>query len=89
MVCLTVASTFCSPLTLQMYNIFFRQLMEIVAMQQIGRHFFDPSSPAYVPAHKLEIWPGFIRWIKGSGDNECCQGPYAVCLPSGHPRPAY
>ena len=37
--------------------------MEMLRMQQVGRHYYDPNAPSYVPQHKLEIWPGFISAI--------------------------
>nr|XP_054773093.1 piwi-like protein 2 [Lytechinus pictus] len=47
----------------QIYNIIFRKVMKILEMKQVGRHFFDPTRPAIVPQHKLEIWPGYITAI--------------------------
>ena len=38
-------------------------MMEMLKMQQVGRHFYDPNAAVFVPQHKLELWPGFISAI--------------------------
>nr|NP_001107667.1 seali [Strongylocentrotus purpuratus]ABY58155.1 seali [Strongylocentrotus purpuratus] len=47
----------------QIYNIIFRKVMKILQMKQVGRHFYNPTTPSIVPQHKLEIWPGYITAI--------------------------
>jgi aubergine-like protein len=32
-------------------------------MQQVGRYYYDPTRPAQIPQHKLELWPGYITAI--------------------------
>jgi aubergine-like protein len=33
-------------------------------MQQVGRYYYDPTRPAQIPQHKLELWPGYITAIQ-------------------------
>ena len=33
-------------------------------MQQVGRYYYDPTRPAMIPQHKLELWPGYITSIQ-------------------------
>ena len=42
--------------------------MEMLQMQQVGRHYYDPKAAVFVPQHKLEIWPGFISAINHFDD---------------------
>lgn len=28
-------------------------------MQLVGRHYFDPTKKIDIPAHKMQVWPGF------------------------------
>ena len=32
-------------------------------MKQIGRNYFDPKRPISIPAHKVELWPGYVTAI--------------------------
>jgi aubergine-like protein len=32
-------------------------------LKQIGRHYFDPSRPVAVPAHFVELWPGYFTAV--------------------------
>ncbi|XP_025076463.1 piwi-like protein 1 [Pomacea canaliculata] len=47
-----------------LYNILLRRVMHILQMCQVGRYYYNPSTPSNVPAHKLEVWPGYISAIK-------------------------
>ncbi|KAJ8319428.1 hypothetical protein KUTeg_004519 [Tegillarca granosa] len=48
----------------QLYNIIFRRIMNILQMVQVGRYYYNPQTPAAVPQHKLEVWPGYITAVK-------------------------
>ncbi|XP_078682113.1 piwi-like protein 1 isoform X3 [Branchiostoma floridae x Branchiostoma belcheri] len=52
-----------SPTCIQLYNILFRKALHEIGMQQIGRNNYNPDMAAYVPQHKLEVWPGFVTSI--------------------------
>ncbi|XP_061116607.1 piwi-like protein 1 [Conger conger] len=52
-----------SPVCLQFYNIIFRRVLRMMNMQQIGRHYYNPSDPLNIPQHRLTIWPGFTTTI--------------------------
>ncbi|XP_064210077.1 piwi-like protein 1 [Anguilla rostrata] len=52
-----------SPVCLQFYNIIFRRVLRMLNMQQIGRHYYNPSDPLNIPQHRLTIWPGFTTTI--------------------------
>jgi aubergine-like protein len=47
----------------QLYNIIFRKILRLMKLKQIGRHYFDPSKPAVIPQHNMELWPGYITAI--------------------------
>jgi len=44
----------------QLFNVLFRRVMEHLKMVEIKRNHYDPSAKMMVPAHKLEIWPGYV-----------------------------
>ncbi|KAK2155427.1 hypothetical protein NP493_2079g00007 [Ridgeia piscesae] len=52
-----------SPTMLQMFNIIFRRILNMIDMKQIGRHYYSPESGVTIPQHKLEVWPGFVTSI--------------------------
>lgn len=52
-----------SPVCLQLFNIIFRRILCNLEMIQIGRHYYYNKKPIPVPAHKLELWPGFVSSI--------------------------
>ncbi|XP_065831086.1 piwi-like protein 1 isoform X3 [Oscarella lobularis] len=54
-----------SPTCIQMFNIIFRKVMRQLGMKQVGRHYFSVNEDdrAQVPAHKLEVWPGYSTSI--------------------------
>uniref|UniRef100_A0A674BYW6 Piwi-like RNA-mediated gene silencing 1 n=1 Tax=Salmo trutta TaxID=8032 RepID=A0A674BYW6_SALTR len=52
-----------SPVCLQFYNIIFRRVLRMLNMQQIGRHYYNPTDPLNIPQHRLTIWPGFTSTI--------------------------
>ncbi|KAL0979478.1 hypothetical protein UPYG_G00185620 [Umbra pygmaea] len=52
-----------SPVCLQFYNIIFRRVLRMLNMQQIGRHYYNPTDPLNIPQHRLTIWPGFTTTI--------------------------
>ncbi|KAK7005358.1 piwi [Biomphalaria glabrata] len=47
-----------------LYNVIFRRIMYILQMCQVGKYYYNPNTPAVVPQHKLEVWPGYITAIK-------------------------
>ncbi|XP_074597867.1 piwi-like protein 1 [Brevipalpus obovatus] len=46
------------------YNNFFNQMMRELKLVQINRRHYDPDCKIPVPAHKLEIWPGYVCAIQ-------------------------
>jgi aubergine-like protein len=54
-----------SPQLLPMFNVVFRRVLLKLGMQQIQRHYFSPAEQerTKLPAHKLEIWPGYATAI--------------------------
>ncbi|XP_076451619.1 piwi-like protein 1 [Babylonia areolata] len=48
----------------QLYNILLRKIMSILKLCQVGRYYYNPATPSQVPAHKLEVWPGYITSIR-------------------------
>ncbi|KAK7507334.1 hypothetical protein BaRGS_00001269, partial [Batillaria attramentaria] len=48
----------------QLYNIMLRRVMSILNMCQVGRYYYNPATPSDIPAHNLEVWPGYITAIK-------------------------
>lgn len=44
---------------LQVMNIIWRRILSMVNMKQIGRHYFNVDLAVDVPAHKLQVIPGF------------------------------
>lgn len=47
----------------QLFNVLFNKIFEILKYYEIKRNHYDPSSRMMVPAHKLEIWPGYINRV--------------------------
>lgn len=54
---------------LQVMNIIWRRILSMVNMKQIGRHYFNMDLAADVPAHKLQVIPGFQTSILQYEDN--------------------
>ncbi|XP_077995960.1 piwi-like protein 1 [Glandiceps talaboti] len=52
-----------SPTCLHLYNIIFKKILRLIKMEQIGRNYYNPAQQIEVPAHKLELWPGFSSSI--------------------------
>jgi aubergine-like protein len=52
-----------SPTCIQMYNVILRRVLKMIDMQQIGRHYYNPSQGVTIKQHRLEVWPGFITSI--------------------------
>ena len=52
------------------------RVMRSLQMQQVGRYYYDPTRPALIPQHKLELWPGYITSIQHY------QGTYWITLAS-------
>jgi len=48
---------------LQLYNIMLREILTQIDLFQVGRHYYNPNTPAIVSKHKLEIWPGYVTAI--------------------------
>uniref|UniRef100_A0A8C7T025 Piwi like RNA-mediated silencing 1 n=1 Tax=Oncorhynchus mykiss TaxID=8022 RepID=A0A8C7T025_ONCMY len=38
-------------------------ILQMLNMQQIGRHYYNPTDPLNIPQHRLTIWPGFTSTI--------------------------
>ena len=36
----------------QLFNVIFRRVLRSLEMKQVGRHYYDPSSPIAIPQHK-------------------------------------
>lgn len=53
------------PVSIQIYNIIFRWILEKIGMEQIGRHYYNPSMGFTVACNRVtfELWPGFITSI--------------------------
>lgn len=49
---------------LQLLNIIFRRVMNLLQLKQVGRYYYDPNRPASIPQHKIELWPGYITSIQ-------------------------
>jgi len=47
----------------QFYNMFFRQILRIMKLKQMGRQYFDPTRPIKIPKHRVELWPGYFTSI--------------------------
>ncbi|XP_072164062.1 piwi-like protein 1 isoform X2 [Diadema setosum] len=52
-----------APNTLHLYGVLFRKVLKMIKMEQIGRHFYDSSSPIEIRQHGLKLWPGFTTSI--------------------------
>uniref|UniRef100_A0A4W3JAN3 Piwi like RNA-mediated silencing 4 n=1 Tax=Callorhinchus milii TaxID=7868 RepID=A0A4W3JAN3_CALMI len=52
-----------SPMCIQFFNITIKKAMKMLSMYQIGRNFYDPSTPIQIPQHRLILWPGFSTSI--------------------------
>lgn len=50
-----------SPVSLQLYNIVFRRVLELIDMKQVGRHYYNPTMSTVVQCQRVsfELWPGF------------------------------
>ncbi|KAL1122035.1 hypothetical protein AAG570_003441 [Ranatra chinensis] len=66
--------------TIHLFNVLFRRIMNILGLALMGRHFFDPNSAMPVPAHKLEVWPGYITAVDEyeGGLMLCCDASHRV-----------
>lgn len=53
------------PVSIQIYNIIFRWILEKIGMEQIGRNYYNPSMGFTVDCNRVqfELWPGFITSI--------------------------
>eukprot|EP01097_Dermamoeba_algensis_P011811 TRINITY_DN92_c0_g1_i6.p1 TRINITY_DN92_c0_g1~~TRINITY_DN92_c0_g1_i6.p1 ORF type:complete len:708 (-),score=135.14 TRINITY_DN92_c0_g1_i6:114-2237(-) len=51
------------PPPLQFCNLLFRKLLRILKLEPIGRQYFNPRLAVNVPAHGLQIWPGYFTSI--------------------------
>nr|XP_009860146.1 piwi-like protein 1 isoform X1 [Ciona intestinalis]XP_018669549.1 piwi-like protein 1 isoform X1 [Ciona intestinalis]XP_026692672.1 piwi-like protein 1 isoform X1 [Ciona intestinalis]XP_026692673.1 piwi-like protein 1 isoform X1 [Ciona intestinalis]XP_026692674.1 piwi-like protein 1 isoform X1 [Ciona intestinalis]XP_026692675.1 piwi-like protein 1 isoform X2 [Ciona intestinalis]XP_026692676.1 piwi-like protein 1 isoform X3 [Ciona intestinalis] len=54
-----------SPISIQIYNILFRWVLDKIGMKQVGRNFYNPSMSFTVECQRVnfELWPGFITSI--------------------------
>lgn len=48
---------------LHLYNVLFDRIMRQLKYVRFGRKLFDPTSPAVIPQHKLEVWPGYVTAV--------------------------
>lgn len=44
---------------LQVFNILVRKCLELMGLEEMGRHFYDHRKAIMIEAHHLELWPGF------------------------------
>ncbi len=44
---------------LQIYNIMIRKCLDGMGLEELGRHFYDYRQAIKIPAHRLELWPGY------------------------------
>lgn len=63
-VTITLVKVLAPSQCMQLYNVLLRRIMKILELQQVGRYYYDPKSPALIPQHKLELWPGYITAIQ-------------------------
>jgi aubergine-like protein len=49
--------------SLQLFNVLFNKIFEVLKMVEIKRNYYDPTAKMMVPAHKLEIWPGYVNRV--------------------------
>ncbi|XP_076817486.1 piwi-like protein 1 isoform X1 [Clavelina lepadiformis] len=54
-----------SPVSVQIYNILFRWVLEKIGMKQVGRNYYNPTMACNVQCGNInfEIWPGFVTSI--------------------------
>ncbi|XP_069748587.1 piwi-like protein 4 [Narcine bancroftii] len=52
-----------SPTCIHFFNITIRKVLKMLSMYQIGRNFYNPSTPIHIPQHRLVLWPGFATSI--------------------------
>ncbi|XP_073978510.1 piwi-like protein Ago3 isoform X2 [Rhodnius prolixus] len=66
--------------TVHLYNVLFRKIMQVLGLTLQGRHFFDPKASKQIPAHNLEVWPGYITAIQEYEDGImlCCDSSHRV-----------
>ncbi|XP_067935412.1 piwi-like protein Ago3 isoform X2 [Watersipora subatra] len=49
----------------QMYNVLFKRIMNILNMVQIGKtSSYSPEAAISIPQHKLQVWPGFVTTVE-------------------------
>lgn len=48
---------------LHLYNVLFDRIMRQMKYVRFGRKRFDPTAPALIPQHKLEVWPGYVTAV--------------------------
>lgn len=46
------------------YNVLFERFFGYLNYQRVGRKSFDPTSPKIIEAHKLEVWPGYVKSVE-------------------------
>ncbi|XP_046444818.1 piwi-like protein Ago3 [Daphnia pulex] len=66
--------------SIHFYNVLIRKIARILGMVQINRNYFNPSSPIFMPAEKLEVWPGYVTAINEFEDGLmlCCDVSFRV-----------
>lgn len=45
------------------YNLLFDRISKVLQYVRDGKKVFNPRNPPVVPAHKLEVWPGYVKSI--------------------------
>ena len=60
---------------IQFFNVVLRQAMEKMGLSLIRRDYYDPQSAHQFPAHKLEVWPGYVTSIRQHEEKIllCCE----------------
>lgn len=48
----------------QILNLFLRTALEVLKLQLVGRHYFDPNTKITVNELRLDVWPGFVTSIR-------------------------
>lgn len=50
--------------SIQLYNVLFDRIYNILNYLRVGRKFYDPSAPHILPNKRLEVWPGYVKAVE-------------------------
>ncbi|XP_046398495.1 piwi-like protein Ago3 [Ischnura elegans] len=64
--------------TIHLYNVLFKRIMSALEMTRIGRHFYLSKCCSQIPAHKLEVWPGYVTAV------DEYEGGVKLCIDNSH-----